>query len=202
MGKGWFSMKTYNVKIIGVTALMHHKMSEEDILKLLGAKDKKKEVKQVFTPRELAAKHAYQYKDGKCYIPGGYLSGAFIQCSSDFKRTDNSKKSLKSIAAGAFRIMQEEILLKHPKNGKVLTDFEVDIRKGTNHQKGAVCVCRPRFDEWSAEFTVELDEQLISRETAQTILEESGRRVGIGSFRVSKQGQYGQFRIEHFKPIK
>ena len=194
-------MKTYKIKLIGITPLLHHRMSEEDILSLLGTKDKKKQVKQVFTPREIATKHAYQKKDGSCYIPGGYLSGAFIQCASDFKRTDNSKKSLKSIAGGAFRILEEEIVLKHPKTKKIIKDFEVDIRKGTNHMKGAVCVCRARFDEWSVEFNVELDEQLISRETCQTILEESGRRIGIGSFRVSKQGSFGQFRIEEFKEI-
>lgn len=194
-------MKTFNVKIVGLTPLMHHRMTEEAIMKLLGAKETKKQVKIYKTPREIAQEHAYQMKDGTCFIPAGYIAGAFINTSSDFKRTDNSKKSLKSIAGGIFRVLERDVVLKDAK-GKVLKDYEIDIQKATNHKVGAVAVCRPRFDDWTAQFNVTVDDSMISPSLAQQILEESGRRVGIGSFRVSKCGFYGQFKIEHFKEVK
>ena len=79
--------------------------------------------------------------------------------------------------------------------------FEVDIKKATNHLKGAVAVCRPRFDEWRVVFTVEVDDDIITPELALTILEDSGKRSGIGSFRVSKGGYYGQFSVTSWQEL-
>lgn len=82
-----------------------------------------------------------------------------------------------------------------------LSTFEVDIRKATNHQKGAVAVCRPRFDKWKVKTEIIIDEDLLSPEIALEMLNDSGKRSGIGSFRVSKGGYFGQFQVTSFKEI-
>lgn len=193
-------LKTYHVSIEGTTPLLHHRMSEEAIMGLLGAKSRKKKDKVEETPREIADKAVYRTKDGKYFIPGGYISGAFAYAAGDYKQSSSSRKSYKSLAGGIFRPTEEEIFLRD-KSGKLLTGYEVDIRKGTNHLKGAIAVCRPRFDDWSADFNVTIDTDLISIETAQSILEDAGKKAGIGSFRVSKGGWFGQYRITNFKII-
>lgn len=194
-------MKTYKVKIKGITPLLHHKMTNEQLMGLLGAKSSKKKDKVILTPREIAETHAYKSEEGEYQLPTSYLCGAFAAASGDFKQSNSSRKSYKSIAGGIFRPQQEFVTLTNEK-GKALKNFEVDIKKATNHLRGAVAVCRPRFDRWEAEFDVQIDDELISPETANHILTESGRRVGVGSFRVSKGGFYGQFLVEEWKELK
>lgn len=194
-------MKTFRVKLKGVTALMHHRMTNEQLMGLLGAKSSKKKDKVVKTPREIATEHAYVSEEGSFYIPSEYITGAFIQAAGDFKQASSSRKSYKSIAGGIFRPLSQFSTLTDYK-GRLLKKFEVDIRKGTNHLKGAIAICRPRFDEWATEFDVAIDTDLISEETANHILTEAGRRVGIGSFRVSKSGYFGQFLVTEFTEIK
>jgi hypothetical protein len=194
-------MKIFNVEIEGLTPLLHHRMSEEALMALLGVKEKKKKPKELRTPREIAEEHAYKTPTGEFYIPMGYISGAFAHVSSDYKQSTSSRKSIKAIAGGVFRPMQEAAILTDAK-GKPLKNFEVDIKKATNHKAGAVCVCRPRFDRWRTTFQIQIDDSILSQETALQILEDSGRRAGIGSFRVAKGGYYGQFQVVSWKEIK
>ncbi len=193
-------MKTFECEIRGITALMHHRMPEDELMGLLGIRESIKKPKEARTPREIAERYVYRTKDGKCYIPLKYISGAFIQASSDYKQKNSSRKSLKSVAGGVFRPMDELAVLIDDK-GKALTDFEVDIQKATNHLKGAIAVVRPRFDKWGCKFQVQINDSILSPEIALQILEDSGRRVGIGSFRVAKGGFYGQFEIRSWKEV-
>jgi hypothetical protein len=194
-------MKTYKVEITGITALMHHKMTDEQLFGLLGARASKKKTKEVRTPREIAEQHAYKTKDGKYYIPLSYVSGAFAQIASDYKQSNSQRKSYKAIAGGIFRPLNESAILL-TKDGKEIKDFEVDVRKATNHQRGAVAVCRPRFDDWKCLFEVAIDEGLIAPEIVLEMLNDAGKRSGIGSFRVSKSGYFGQFSVTNFQEMK
>jgi len=194
-------IKTFCVSIEGISPLLHHRMSQESVMALLGAKSKKKKDKVEQTPRQIAEEAVYRNDKNEYYIPAGYLSGAFGYAAGDYKQSNSSRKSYKSIAGGLFRPSCEQIILKDPETKKCLNGYEVDIRKGTNHLKGAVAICRPRFDRWAADFEVMIDTDLISVETAQAILEDAGKKAGIGSFRVSKGGYFGQFRITSFKKL-
>jgi len=193
-------MQTFEVELRGDTPLMHHRMTEEALFGLLGTKSKKKKVKDDKTPRQIAEEHAYVQKDGAYCIPMSYISGAFIHVASDYKQKDSARKSYKSIAGGIFRPQGEFATLVN--NKKPIKDFEVDVRKATNHKAGAVAVCRPRFDEWGLTFKASIDEDLIDDATALQILQDAGKRSGIGSFRVSKSGYFGQFSVVKWKRIK
>jgi len=190
-------MKRIQVKIKGNTPLMHHRMREEELFNLLGTKGKKKKDKIELTPREIAESYAYKTEKGDFYIPMGYISGAFAHVAGDYKQTNSSRKSYKAIAGGVFRPSQEFALLIDD-DGVPLKKFEVDIRKATNHLKGAVAVCRPRFDRWNAQFEITIDDDLISPQTTLNILNDAGKRSGIGSFRVQKSGYFGQFSVVEF----
>lgn len=180
---------------------MHHRFTEEALFGLLAPKGKKKPVQEVRTPREIAETHAYKTTDGKFYIPTEYVAGAFAGASSEYKLSNTSRKSLKGVAKAVFRPISEmAILIDH--DGKYLKDFEVDVRKATNHLAGAVAVCRPRFDKWAVEFDVQIDDSIIPEKTALEILEESGKKIGIGSFRVARGGFFGQFQVTNWEEIK
>lgn len=188
------------MKLVGTTALLQHRMTEEQLFGLLGSKSERKKDKEVLTPREIATNHAYQREDKSCYIPAEYIVGAFAHVAGDYKQKNSARKSIKAIAKGIFQPTKGEYELIH-EDGSPITDFEVDIKKATNHQKGAVAVCRPRFDKWAVEAEFRVDDSLVALETVQQILEDAGRRSGMGSFRVSRGGYFGQFRIEEFKVI-
>ena len=199
-------MKTYLVELTGRTSLLHHKMTEEVMMNLLqGDKGKKKVTKEYRTPREIASDHVYQDKEKKYfYIPMGYVVGAFSHVAADYKQT-GSRKSIKTIASGVFVPCSDKAVLLNPKNSKPLKDWEVQIDKATcgNAGKGtAVVVCRPRFDEWKTRFYVELEDDLLAPDRAEEILSDSGRRAGIGSWRVNKGGVYGKFSVTMFKEVK
>ncbi len=194
-------MKIFEITVKGITPLLQHRMREEELFALLGTKTESKKDKEVRTPREIAATYAYQAKDGSFVVPTAYFVGAFKSVASEYKQKNSVRKSVKSIAAGIFRPVGEFAEL-HTDAKKKIFEFEVDVRKATNHQKGAVAVCRPRFDDWQATFQVEINHDLITPEIALEILNDAGRRSGIGSFRVSKGGYFGQFIVTDFNELK
>ncbi len=194
-------MKVFKIRIKGLTPLLQHKMSEEALFALLGTKTAIKKDKEQKTPREIAQEYAYQAKDGSFVVPTTYFVGAFKAVASEYKQKNSVRKSVKSIAAGIFRPIDEFAPLLTD-DGNPITSFEVDIRKATNHQKGAVAVCRPRFDAWSSEFHIEINDDFITPEIALEILNDAGRRSGVGSFRVSKGGYFGQFIVTDFNESK
>lgn len=184
-------MKKVKIKIRGITPLLQHRMREEELMGLLGSKTGKKKDKQDLTPREIAESYSYKNDKGEFIIPTAYIVGAFKSVASEYKQKNSVRKSLKSIAGGIFRPTENMAPLSW--KGKPLKTFEVDIQKATNHQKGAVAVCRPRFDEWEVTFEVVINSDLLNPEIALTILNDAGLRSGIGSYRVSNGGYFGQF---------
>lgn len=180
--------------------MLQHRMDEEALYALLGAKTSRKKDKEELTPRQIAEKHVYQNSEGKFFIPAEYVVGAFAHVASDYKQKNSTRKSLKTIAKGIFQPSCAEGILTDESDSPLLS-FEVDVRKATNHQKGAVAVCRPRFDRWKTKMKFNIDENLVSQDTVHEILNDAGKRSGIGSFRVSRGGYFGQFRVTEFKEI-
>lgn len=193
-------MKRFEIYLKGTSPLLQHKMPEDELFSLLGTKSKKKKDKETLTPREIADRYAYKINNTYC-IPTAYIVGAFKGIASEYKQKNSQRKSIKSIAGGIFR-PDEEFVNLLDNNHKEITSFEVDIRKGVNHQKGAIAVCRPRFDEWNILMTATIQTDFVSEEVILEMLNDAGKRSGIGSFRVSKGGYFGQFIIEKFIELK
>jgi len=192
-------MKNFRVKIRGVTPLLQHKMDEDALFALLGAKSSRKKDKEELTPRQIAEKAVYRDTDGNCVVPTAHLIGAVKSVASEYKQKNSTRKTMKGIVSGVIMPVREFETLKS--KGEVLKDYEVDIRKATNHTKGAIAVCRPRFDSWEFETELQVDSELISGDTVHAMLNDAGKRSGIGSFRVSKGGMFGQFLVEEFREI-
>lgn len=193
-------MKRFLVKLEGITPLLQHRMTEEALFGLLASKGKKKAPKEELLPRQIAEKTSYKNPDGSFYIPLDYVTGALIQTAADYKQSHNPKKSMKSIAGGIFRPITDRATLCD-KKWKPIVKFEVDVRRGNNFKAGAVCLCRARFDDWRVKFEAMVDNSIVAPETVLQILEDAGRRCGIGSFRVANRGYFGQFQVAEWKEI-
>jgi len=193
-------MKEIEIEITGISPMLHHKMPDDELFKLLGAKQEKKKSEEERTPREIAERHVY--KNGEHYIiPMEMVIGAIKHVASDYKQKNTNRKSLKAVAAGAIRPGQDFAVMLN-ENNQPVEYFEVDVRKATNHQKGAIAVCRPRFDKWKARFKLNIDDSIVTMAISQEMLEDAGKRAGIGSYRVAKGGYFGQFRVTEWKELQ
>lgn len=195
-------MKTVKVKLKGVTPLLQHRFTEDELFGLLGAKSSKKKDKGEETPRQIAEKYAYKSDDGTFYIPTEYISGALTYVATEYKQKNSQRKSLKQIIKGVVSPSNISAqLFSDEEMASPIKDFEVDVRKATNHQKGAVAVCRPRFDKWFTEIELQIDDDIVAAETVLEMLQDAGKRSGIGSFRVSKGGIFGKFQVIKFEEM-
>lgn len=198
-------MKTFSFEIEGITPLMHHKFSEKEFLKIThGTKEAKTKVKSSEnSPRELAREHLYADEKG-CFIPTKYLTGAVKHVAVDYKQT-KGKRTFKAILGGVFVPTTDKIYLTKNKNVIKEDEFEVDIQIGNNRNAGkscAVAIIRPRFDNWRASGTIKIDTDMLSQEKALEMMQDAGRRSGIGSYRVANGGHYGQFQVIDWRELK
>lgn len=191
------SHQVFTIRIKGVTPLMHHKMPDDQLLKLLNPKTAITDIgDENRTPRDIADKHAYKNGDGTYYIPSEYIMKSLLHVSSDYKQT-RGKRSYKSLICGLFNPIEQEVQLVDEKDNAI-KDFEVDIRKATNFMKGAIATCRPRFDEWEAEFSARINTKFINSSLVKNMLDDAGIRAGIGSYRVANNGWFGQYIVTKF----
>lgn len=203
-------MKTVNVTIQGVTPVIQHKFSEE-----FGEESKKASRRVVVdrgTPREQAEKVVYRDKEGHFYFPGTWIIGTITNAASNHKMK-GSRKSAKYIIPAAVRVGELTVpLLNGHSNGngngdeavedallhELIKDYEVDSRPVTiPSTKGRIMRHRPRFDEWSARFSLIINNDLLPEEFVHQLLTEAGLQYGMGDYRPT----YGTFRIVHWELV-
>lgn len=189
-------MKTIEVEIRGTTPLLIHRFTEQSEQ---GKSTRKQMIKQV-DPREEATKNAYIADDGTYYFSAFSIPGAMGNAGSNHKMK-GSRKSLRFVVPSAVRITANTITIM---NGDgPAKQFEVDSRPVTiPATKGRIMRHRPRFDCWGAKFNLLLDDSQLDIESAQQLLEEAGRNIGIGDFRPEKRGPFGTFRVVQFKEVE
>lgn len=180
----------YKVRIKGTTPYMQHRM---DDIKL---NDWEKNRKHIIERPELnnadlvrAEYHCYRNEVGKCYIPSEQLRIALINAGTYLKSKVGTKtKSMKGIVAAMFRINPENI---------IIPDFDqIDKRSAVNRMiKARIIVVRPKWSEWGCEFNIEIGEDSITHQTINELLVTAGRYVGIGSYRPTNNGYFGQFQV-------
>lgn len=189
-------MKTYKVKIKGLTPYMQHRMDDVKLdawEKLRGPIHERDDVAHEDMVR--AEYHCYRNKDGICYIPSDQLRGAMIGAGTFVKaKVGGRSKSMKTIVAAMFVPDRQEILIP---------DFDsIDKRSAVNRNiKGRVIVVRPKWMDWEAEFDLAIHEDSISKAQVNQILEYAGSYVGIGSFRPTNNGLFGRFEITSIELI-
>lgn len=189
-------MKTYKVKITGVTPYMQHRMDDKKLEEW--EKSRSLIIEREGVNKEDAVRaefHCYRNIEGKCYLPSDHLRGAMILAGAFVKaKVGNTTKSMKNIVAAMFFVNPDEI---------ILPDYDViDKRSAVNRNiKARVITIRPKWTNWSVEFNLMVDNGTITPETVKSILEYAGRYVGIGSFRPTNNGQFGRFEVERINEV-
>jgi hypothetical protein len=186
-------MKTITARIEGTTSLIQHRFSEQ------AESDSTKTTRLVGnsrgTPREEAEKVTYRFPDGSLYHPGAAISRLLREAGSNHK-IKGTRKSVKFAVPSAVIVLDDAIALEMPGSGEAISDYEVDSRPVViPSTKGRVMRHRPRLDKWAMTFHLEIDDDLLPVEFVHQLLEEGGRKLGIGDFRPEKGGPFGRFAV-------
>jgi len=183
-------MRVANITVKGVSPLLVHRFGEDKENPETSRRGKK----DYGTPRSQAEKTLYKDKDGTCWAPSAWISGALKTISSDYKLT-GTRKSIRSIIGGAVRASTEKIYFLEDYHKD---DCEIDSRPVVI-QRARVLMHRARFEEWSLNFDLEYEEDLIDAALLNQMLVDAGRRAGLGDYRPQKGGSFGRFLVTKFK---
>ena len=55
---------------------------------------------------------------------------------------------------------------------------------------------RPRVDEWECPFTLDIDESMFSPALVRAIVDDAGKKIGLGDYRPSRKGPFGRFVVK------
>jgi len=185
------------VTCVGITPLLMNRMTEETLENIRTKAKKPKNASRPAAPRDEAAPKVYLTKDGKPYLPTENLLACLI-AAGQFVRLDGKRQvsTAKSTALPAFLSLEDPHLpLFVVKTGES-PDWEVDMRPGRNPNGGeAVCLVRPRFDQWGFRVNATVDLLEIGMQSVRELFEIAGKRIGLGDFRPQRKGMFGRFAI-------
>jgi hypothetical protein len=52
---------------------------------------------------------------------------------------------------------------------------------------------RPRIDRWRLSFTLEVDTGMFSPAVVRMLVDDAGKRIGLGDYRPARKGPFGKF---------
>lgn len=184
-----------------ITPLMMDRMTEEVLEGLYDkAKRPQKGAGAVKPMADVAKSKIYRDDEDnivmpvECFLAALNHGGRFVKI--DAKRSFANKDE--SLVPAVLDIQALVFPLKK-KDGSPVTeaDMIVDKRRGRlkDMAKTACCVVRPKFMDW--QFDVELTVDLTETNTdlVLKVLEQAGKKAGLGSFRPSCKGNFGKFKI-------
>lgn len=182
-------MSTISVKIRGVTPLLMNRFSEEAEVKVSSGTSAVA-VGKKGTPREQAAKKCYSDAEGNLYIPGPNIFSCLIQAGKFHKTGKTKVTTTKSSLIPAGMAVREIVC---PLNTQ---DFEVDSRSVVIPATGGrVMAHRPRLDSWELSFTLDVDDEMFAPNFVRLLVDDAGRKVGLGDFRPDRKGPFGKFSV-------
>lgn len=192
-------MITVKVVCKGLRPLLMNPGNNDAILdNLRGGSGARKPKNRDLSVYDEAAGKIYRDADGNVGIPTLNLFAALVEAGRDIqfagKRNISTATSTKLYS---FMNIREDFL---PFMGK--PTWIPDKRRGTNPNGGEmVVIVRPRFDEWSFQATVDINEERAAPERAQQLFQEAGLGIGLCDFRPARRGPFGQFEVAEWKVI-
>lgn len=188
-------MKTYEVEIEGVTPYMQHRMDDTKLEEW--EKNRKFIIERDDVAKEdldRAIFHSYSDEKG-FYLPSEHIRGTLINAGGMVKsKMGNAKKSMKNIVAGMFFVTPEKIRLPN--------EMLIDKRSAVNRViKARIISIRPKWENWKAKFTLDIDNDTLTEQTIKEIITNAGQYIGIGSFSPIHNGMFGRFKLNKFTAV-
>lgn len=150
------------------------------------------------TPQEICEKKLYIGLDGKYMIPQPNLLRCIVDGGSWHKIGKKQVTTAKSsLLYGCLDIEGAEIPLIHEQ------PWTVDTRAVRIPSTGGrILSHRPMFNDWKLMFTVDLDTSIVGAKLFRQIVDDAGKRIGLGDFRPATKGPYGRFVVTRWDIVE
>lgn len=180
--------------VTGTTGLICNRFTDEAAMAATSGQRGASAARDRGTPRELAEKKLYTSVDGKTLmIPQPNLMRCIVD-GGKFEKvgksqvTTTSSSMLFSWVTIAGLDNAAEIPIQHKDPWRV--DQRAVVIPAT---KGRILAFRPIFDDWSLTFRLRVDTEGFNTKLMRRVVDHAGKRIGLGDFRPSRKGPYGQF---------
>ncbi|MGI9306786.1 MAG: hypothetical protein ACR2P5_05715 [Gammaproteobacteria bacterium] len=141
----------------------------------------------------------YVDESGKIIIPDVNLLAVIAAGATKFKKGKDAKAGVFVSDHGVFDFQDSKI--KNDGKGTVETLWKsgkYTDRRRVVIQRNAIMKVRPRFDKWTCDFVLDIDDEICNPDEVKIWLEMGGKRAGLGDFRP----QFGRFEVEKFSNNK
>ncbi len=171
-------MRTFEVVIKGTRPILFNNPAA-----MVGGGAKKSGGTSIPTPQEAAER--------SCYWTPEDIHAVLLAVSSAYK---TKRLSMTPFVAGSVEVAPDLVSFG-------TKDFKIDTRRAVVQRQG-ILRSRAKLLSWGLSFTLLVDDDFPVREAGELLrqmLEEAGRRVGIGDFRPQRKGKFGKFAVTSFK---
>ncbi len=151
------------------------------------------------TPLEQATTKLYVSSDGETLmIPQPNLFSCIIEAGK-FHKAGKSKLTTQksSLIPACLAILGVELPITSREG------WTVDTRAVRIPSTGGRILChRPIFNDWALSFTLDLDTAFMAAKVCRQVVDDAGKRIGLGDFRPACKGPYGRFVVTSWKETK
>lgn len=184
------NFKRYRIVLVGISPLLTDPMSD-DTLKNLRTGEKAS-IDKTRTLEKICEGKLYKDDAGEITMPATNLLAALNYAGKFFKYD-----RMKSLATGDTSLIPSFLRIEGEHLAFTHDGWKPDQRRGRLKDGTAVAVVRPKFNNWRVELTFLLnDDEPIKIETVINLFKKAGAASGLGSFRPSCKGPFGQFELE------
>jgi hypothetical protein len=188
-------MKTIKVKVEGTTPLICNRFTDAAAAASTNGTRKAAIAGNKGTPREQAEPKLYVGNDGGPMIPQPNLMRCIVDGGTFHKAGKKQITTAKSsLLYSCLDISGAEIKLTHREPWRVDTRAVCIPSTG-----GRILTHRPMFDDWTLEFELNIDDEFIDSKLVRQIVDDAGKRIGLGDFRPAKKGPFGKFVVTQWE---
>jgi hypothetical protein len=151
----------------------------------------------IYDDQEEAAAGLY-VDDGKFCFPGIGIRNGMVRAAGDWKPLSGKKRGTLTSSVAHIMVAPDMIPSLGP-NDKPLKSYTIDKRRVVVQRNGIVR-CRPKFHDWKLKFEIIYDDEILALSVEEIhklfggLLDDAGRRFGLGDYRPAMRGWFGQFR--------
>lgn len=187
-------MLEIKVQIAGESPLLCNRFTDAAMLKLDGGTSAIASASDKGSPRQRASERLYVDSDLKPVLPGPNLYRAIIDAGR-FHKTGREKVTTAKSSLVPAGMWMKEVELRIIDGA-----WEVDCRTVVNPATGGRMVAyRPRFDQWSVAFTLDVDDKMFGASIVRALVDDAGSKIGVGDFRPARKGPFGRFKVVSWK---
>lgn len=179
-------IEKYKIQIKGTRPLLMHSCNS-----MLEENNKTTTRSKEYDPKTEAEKALYKDGDGGIIVPSFCILSCLKEAAKNYQIPGKGKRTFKNYIFAGVRI--------DPDNIPLISDngWEIDL-KTVVISRSRIVRARPRFDNWSLEFTIEIVDPIIPPSSMKQFIIDAGKYNGLLDFRPL----YGLFELVSFEPIK